>query len=29
MLGFEVRHVGMNCETREEAAKTAQRFSAL
>lgn len=29
MLGFEVRHVGMNCESREEAAKTAQRFSAL
>ena len=29
MLGFEVRHVGMNCQTREEAAKTAQRFSAL
>ena len=29
MLGFEVRHVGMNCESQEEAAKTAQRFSAL
>ena len=29
MLGFEVRHVGMNCETREEAAETAQLFSKL
>ena len=29
MLGFEVRHVGMNCQTREEAAATAQRFTAL
>jgi 2-dehydro-3-deoxyphosphogluconate aldolase/(4S)-4-hydroxy-2-oxoglutarate aldolase len=29
MLGFEVRHVGMNCATREEAAETAQLFSKL
>ena len=29
MLGFEVRHVGMNCQTREEAAETAQLFSKL
>ena len=29
MLGFEVRHVGMNCATREEATETAQLFSKL
>ena len=29
MLGFEVRHVGLNCENREEAAQVAQLFSKL
>ncbi len=29
MLGFEVRHVGLNCATREEAADAAKAFSAL
>ena len=29
MLGFEVRHVGLNCGSKEEAAQCAQRFSAL
>ena len=29
MLGFEVRHVGLNCANREEAAQVAQLFSKL
>lgn len=29
MLGFEVRHVGLNCGTAEEAAACAKRFSTL
>ena len=29
MLGFEVRHVGLNCADREEAAQVAQLFSKL
>ncbi len=29
MLGFEVRHVGLNCGSKEEAEKCAKRFSAL
>lgn len=29
MLGFEVRHVGLNCANREEAAEIAQAFSNL
>ena len=29
MLGFEARHVGLNCENREEAAQVAQLFSKL
>ena len=29
MLGFEVRHVGLNCANREEATQVAQLFSKL
>ncbi|MBR0464592.1 MAG: bifunctional 4-hydroxy-2-oxoglutarate aldolase/2-dehydro-3-deoxy-phosphogluconate aldolase [Clostridia bacterium] len=29
MLGFELAHIGLNCPDADEAAKTAERFSAL
>lgn len=29
MLGFELKHVGINCENEEEADKTASRFASL
>ncbi len=28
-LGFELRHVGINCETEEEACKVASRFDTI
>lgn len=28
-LGFELRHVGINCQNEEEAEKTAERFDAI
>lgn len=28
-LGFEVRHIGVNCDNEEEALKVAERFEAL